>query len=241
MIPRPPLPSPDTEAMTMLLTPSTELETRIARVQERLRRDHFDGALIIGNSHLFYLTGTIQQGSPAPAGRGRTAAARAARPRACPGGVGAAQHRAAAGVPRVARGPRAPGPAQRRAAGSRARPAAGQPRTGGSPPCCPRSSSTTVRRCCGRCVRSSRPSRSTGSARPPCRPTSRSGPEPPSSAKECPRTWWPPRSSARCSATGTRVCCAFVPSTRRCSSPTASPVPTRGWPRTWTCPWPAGD
>lgn len=46
----------------MLLTPSTELETRIARVQERLRRDHFDGALIVGNAHLFYLAGTIQQG-----------------------------------------------------------------------------------------------------------------------------------------------------------------------------------
>jgi Xaa-Pro dipeptidase len=48
--------------MTMLLTPSTELEARLCRVQERLRRDHFDGALIVGNSHLFYLTGTIQQG-----------------------------------------------------------------------------------------------------------------------------------------------------------------------------------
>jgi Xaa-Pro dipeptidase len=45
----------------MLLTPSAELEARIARVQERLRRDHFDGALIIGNAHLFYLAGTIQQ------------------------------------------------------------------------------------------------------------------------------------------------------------------------------------
>ncbi|MCZ7661784.1 MAG: Xaa-Pro peptidase family protein [Thermoleophilia bacterium] len=48
--------------MTTLLTPRSELEWRIGRVQTRLRRDGFDGAIIVGNANRFYLSGTIQQG-----------------------------------------------------------------------------------------------------------------------------------------------------------------------------------
>jgi Xaa-Pro dipeptidase len=41
--------------------PSAEIESRIARFQQALQQQHLDGALILQNSDLFYLSGTIQQ------------------------------------------------------------------------------------------------------------------------------------------------------------------------------------
>jgi Xaa-Pro dipeptidase len=41
--------------------PQAEIESRIARFQQRLREQQLDGALILQNSDLFYLSGTIQQ------------------------------------------------------------------------------------------------------------------------------------------------------------------------------------
>ena len=41
--------------------PSAEIESRIARFQQDLRQQQLDGALILQNSDLFYLCGTIQQ------------------------------------------------------------------------------------------------------------------------------------------------------------------------------------
>ncbi len=42
-------------------TPASELETRIARLQQELSTNGLDGALILQNSDLFYFSGTIQQ------------------------------------------------------------------------------------------------------------------------------------------------------------------------------------
>jgi Xaa-Pro dipeptidase len=42
--------------------PSAEIESRIARFQQDLQQQRLDGALILQNSDLFYLCGTIQQG-----------------------------------------------------------------------------------------------------------------------------------------------------------------------------------
>ncbi len=43
------------------LTPRSELETRIAKLQTMLRAQRMDGALILQKADLFYLSGTIQQ------------------------------------------------------------------------------------------------------------------------------------------------------------------------------------
>lgn len=45
----------------MRYTPKTELDTRIARLQSRLVAQNLDGALIVQNVDLFYLSGTTQQ------------------------------------------------------------------------------------------------------------------------------------------------------------------------------------
>lgn len=42
-------------------TPKTEVDGRIARLQERLLQEGIDGALILQNTDLFYFSGTIQQ------------------------------------------------------------------------------------------------------------------------------------------------------------------------------------
>ncbi len=41
--------------------PSAEIQSRITRLQENLRQQQLDGALILQNSDLFYFSGTIQQ------------------------------------------------------------------------------------------------------------------------------------------------------------------------------------
>jgi Xaa-Pro dipeptidase len=46
---------------TAVNVPSAEIESRIARFQQDLRQQQLDGALILQNSDLFYLCGTIQQ------------------------------------------------------------------------------------------------------------------------------------------------------------------------------------
>ena len=45
----------------MRYTPKSELEQRIARLQEKLRRENVDGAVLVQNADLFYFTGTIQR------------------------------------------------------------------------------------------------------------------------------------------------------------------------------------
>jgi len=44
-----------------ILTPSTEIESRIARLQLNLQEKSIDGALILQNTDLFYFSGTTQQ------------------------------------------------------------------------------------------------------------------------------------------------------------------------------------
>ncbi len=46
---------------TMRYTPKTELDQRVAKLQEHLKQHDIDGALIIQNADLFYFSGTIQQ------------------------------------------------------------------------------------------------------------------------------------------------------------------------------------
>ncbi len=46
----------------MRLTPTSELNTRIARLQSLMQRDGLDAVLMIQNADLFYFTGSIQQG-----------------------------------------------------------------------------------------------------------------------------------------------------------------------------------
>jgi len=46
----------------MKLTPRTEIEQRISRLQELLQHHHIDGAVLLQNADLFYFTGSIQQG-----------------------------------------------------------------------------------------------------------------------------------------------------------------------------------
>lgn len=45
----------------LTFTPSTEIDARIAKLQERLQKEGVDGALILQNTDLFYFSGTIQQ------------------------------------------------------------------------------------------------------------------------------------------------------------------------------------
>lgn len=45
----------------MRYTPKAELEQRVARLQEGLKRSGIDGAVIVQNADLFYFTGTIQR------------------------------------------------------------------------------------------------------------------------------------------------------------------------------------
>lgn len=45
----------------MRYTPKSELDKRIARLQENLKREKIDGAVIVQNADLFYFTGTIQR------------------------------------------------------------------------------------------------------------------------------------------------------------------------------------
>jgi len=45
----------------MQLTPKAELERRTASLQRLLQRENLDGALIVQNADLFYLSGTVQQ------------------------------------------------------------------------------------------------------------------------------------------------------------------------------------
>ncbi|MCG8483556.1 MAG: Xaa-Pro peptidase family protein [Clostridia bacterium] len=45
----------------MRMTPKTELENRIHRLQIQLQKENIDGALILQNADLYYFTGTIQQ------------------------------------------------------------------------------------------------------------------------------------------------------------------------------------
>ena len=47
---------------TEVLTPGSEIESRIAKLQSELSRLGFDGALIVQRADLFYFTGTVQQG-----------------------------------------------------------------------------------------------------------------------------------------------------------------------------------
>ena len=44
----------------MLLTPREEIESRIARFQQELAESELDGAIIVLNSDMFYLAGTVQ-------------------------------------------------------------------------------------------------------------------------------------------------------------------------------------
>jgi Xaa-Pro aminopeptidase len=44
-----------------ILTPSTEIESRISRLQLKLQEKNIDGALILQNTDLFYFSGTTQQ------------------------------------------------------------------------------------------------------------------------------------------------------------------------------------
>ncbi|MCK4536900.1 MAG: aminopeptidase P family protein, partial [Desulfuromonadales bacterium] len=46
----------------MRITPATELETRINRLQSEMESNDLDAILIIQNADLFYFTGSIQQG-----------------------------------------------------------------------------------------------------------------------------------------------------------------------------------
>ena len=46
----------------MRITPSSELTTRISKLQTLMQRDGFDAVLMIQNADLFYFTGSIQQG-----------------------------------------------------------------------------------------------------------------------------------------------------------------------------------
>ena len=43
----------------MLLTPREEIESRIARFQQELAESELDGAIIVLNSDMFYLAGTV--------------------------------------------------------------------------------------------------------------------------------------------------------------------------------------
>lgn len=45
----------------MRYTPKSELERRVAKLQDKLRQQDIDGAVIIQNADLFYFTGTIQR------------------------------------------------------------------------------------------------------------------------------------------------------------------------------------
>lgn len=46
--------------MEMKLTPRAEIDARITGLQEKMREQEFDGAIIILNSDMFYFTGTVQ-------------------------------------------------------------------------------------------------------------------------------------------------------------------------------------
>jgi Xaa-Pro aminopeptidase len=46
--------------MEMRLTPSSEIEARIARLQGKMAQEKLDGTIIVLNSDLFYFTGTVQ-------------------------------------------------------------------------------------------------------------------------------------------------------------------------------------
>ncbi len=45
----------------MRYTPKTELEQRVAKLQELLKQQDIDGVIIVQNADLFYFTGTVQQ------------------------------------------------------------------------------------------------------------------------------------------------------------------------------------
>ena len=45
----------------MRFTPKSELDARVSRFQEKMRRQGVDGAVIVQNADLFYFTGSIQQ------------------------------------------------------------------------------------------------------------------------------------------------------------------------------------
>ncbi|MDD4169211.1 MAG: Xaa-Pro peptidase family protein [Desulfotomaculaceae bacterium] len=45
----------------MRFTPKSELDQRVAKLQDRLRQQGIDGVIIVQNADLFYFTGTIQQ------------------------------------------------------------------------------------------------------------------------------------------------------------------------------------
>src|SRR5512141_525357 len=50
-----------TGCQTMHITPHSELDSRISKLQAHLAHQSLDGALIVQNTDLFYFTGTIQQ------------------------------------------------------------------------------------------------------------------------------------------------------------------------------------
>lgn len=45
----------------MRYTPKTELDQRVAKLQELLKQQDIDGVIIVQNADLFYFTGTVQQ------------------------------------------------------------------------------------------------------------------------------------------------------------------------------------
>lgn len=44
----------------MILTPKTEIDARINSLQKEMAAAEFDGAIIMLNSDMYYLTGTVQ-------------------------------------------------------------------------------------------------------------------------------------------------------------------------------------